>query len=93
MKQGVLFILRCTAKTQTLLQFLVLPVFLLPTLLPTPLLEPRYFLIPYLLLRAQVVDVPNWGLVMEGAWYYLINALTMWVFLYKDREGVGRFMW
>lgn len=81
------------SKTQTLLQFLVLPVFLLPTLLPTPLLEPRYFLIPYLLLRAQVVDVPNWGLVMEGAWYYLINALTMWVFLYKDREGVGRFMW
>ncbi|KAI0080044.1 glucosyltransferase [Panus rudis PR-1116 ss-1] len=78
---------------QTLLQNLLLPLFVLPTLLPTPLLEPRYFLIPYVLLRAQVIDVPGWGLAVEGAWYALINAGTMWVFLYKERAGVGRFMW
>lgn len=67
--------------------------FVTPTLLPTPLLEPRYFLIPYVLLRAQVSDVPGWGIALEGLWYAAINAVTMWVFLYKEREGVGRFMW
>jgi alpha-1,2-glucosyltransferase len=81
------------APEQTLLQTLVLPVCLLPTLLPTPLLEPRYFLVPYVLLRAQVGDVPDFALALEGAWYVAINALTMYVFLYKERTGVGRFMW
>src|SRR5882757_6261512 len=62
---------------QTLLQALLLPVCVLPVLLPTPLLEPRYFLIPYILLRAQVVDVPWWGVALEGSWYALINSVTM----------------
>ncbi|EIM92928.1 glucosyltransferase [Stereum hirsutum FP-91666 SS1] len=75
------------------LQALLLPICTLPILLPTPLLEPRYFLIPYILMRAQVVDVPVWGLLLEGAWYAAVNAVTMWVFLYKERVGVGRFMW
>jgi len=78
---------------QTLLQTLILPLCTLPVLLPTPLLEPRYFLIPYVLLRAQLVDVPTWGLLLEGLWYGLINSGTMYVFLYKEREGVVRFMW
>ncbi|CDO75880.1 hypothetical protein BN946_scf184672.g13 [Trametes cinnabarina] len=78
---------------QTLLQNLLLPLFVVPTLLPTPLLEPRYFLIPYVLLRAQVKDVPLWGLVLEGVWYAAINGVTLWVFLYKERVGVGRFIW
>ncbi|KAJ7630545.1 glucosyltransferase [Roridomyces roridus] len=78
---------------QTMLQTILLPVFILPTLLPTPLLEPRYFLIPYILSRAQVSDVPAWSLAIEGSWYAAINAATMWVFLYMPREGVGRFMW
>ena len=82
-----------TGHDQTLLQNLLLPVFVVPTLLPTPLLEPRYFLIPYILLRVQVKDVPLWGLVLEGLWYVGINAVTMWVFLYQERAGVGRFMW
>ena len=80
-------------RDQTLLQTLLLPVFIVPTLLPTPLLEPRYFLIPYILLRAQVSDVSTLGMVVEGGWYTIINAITMGVFLYLSREGVGRFMW
>jgi len=40
--------------TQSFLQTLVLPLALLPTLLPSPLLEPRYFIVPYILLRLQV---------------------------------------
>jgi len=80
-------------REQTLLQTLLLPLCTLPVLLPTPLLEPRYFLIPYILMRAQLVDVTTWGLLLEGFWYGMINAGTMYVFLYKEREGVGRFMW
>ena len=76
-----------------MLQTIALPTFTLVTLLPTPLLEPRYFLIPYLLLRMQIVNVPSWALVLEGVWYVVINIVTMGVFLYLPREGVGRFMW
>lgn len=82
-----------TGRDKSQLQALLLPICTLPILLPTPLLEPRYFLIPYILMRAQVVDVPVWGLLLEGAWYAAVNAVTMWVFLYKERVGVGRFMW
>jgi len=81
------------APDQTLLQTLILPIFVLPTLLPTPLLEPRYFVIPYILLRAQVVDVPTWAVAVEALWYAAINLVTMGVFLFAEREGVGRFMW
>ncbi|KZV70315.1 glycosyltransferase family 59 protein [Peniophora sp. CONT] len=79
---------------QTLLQTLLLPLAAVPVLLPTPLLEPRYFLVPYILLRAQVSDVPEWALVLEGAWYAAVNGATMYVFLYCARdEGALRFMW
>jgi len=81
------------ATDQTLLQTLILPIFILPTLLPTPLIEPRYYMIPYILLRAQVVDVPTWALVVECLWYAVINTVTMGVFLFAERPGVGRFMW
>ncbi|KAF7306547.1 hypothetical protein MIND_00446000 [Mycena indigotica] len=72
---------------QTMLQTFLLPIFVLPTLLPTPLLEPRYFLIPYILLRSQVADIPSWSVALEGGWYVAINAATMYVFLYMPREG------
>ncbi|KAL4069407.1 glycosyltransferase family 59 protein [Scleroderma citrinum] len=81
------------ARKQSLLQTLVLPLAIVPTLLPTPLLEPRYFLIPYILLRAQVVNIGRSALVVEGFWYVAVNLATTYVFLYKERPGVGRFMW
>ena len=83
----------CTGTHKTLLQTILLPLCAIPTLLLTPLLEPRYFLIPYILLRAQVVDVSFPMVIAEGLWYSVINAGTMYVFLYMEREGVGRFMW
>src|SRR6185437_14101369 len=75
---------------QTLLQVILFHLTLIPLLLPTPLLEPRYFLLPYLFLRVQVRDVPDWGVMLEGAWYGIINLVTMLVFLYAERPGVGR---
>ncbi|KAF7320168.1 hypothetical protein MKEN_00801300 [Mycena kentingensis (nom. inval.)] len=65
------------APEQTMLQTMLLPIFVLPTLLPTPLLEPRYFLIPYILMRAQIAKVPTWSLLLEGVWYAGINAATI----------------
>jgi alpha-1,2-glucosyltransferase len=82
-----------TGQDQTFLQTLTLPVLTLLTLLPTPLLEPRYFLIPYIFMRSQVEEVPMWSLMLEGIWYLTINMITMGMFLYFPREGVGRFMW
>ncbi|KAL5495666.1 ALG10 [Sanghuangporus weigelae] len=79
--------------SQTFLQTVALPLFAAPTLLLTPLLEPRYFLIPYVLMRAQIIDMPQWAIWLEGAWYTLINWGSMYIFLYMEREGVGRFMW
>ncbi|KAK7468591.1 glucosyltransferase [Stygiomarasmius scandens] len=80
-------------REQTMLQTAAFTVLTVATLLPTPLLEPRYFLIPYVLMRSQIVDVPRWGLVVEGCWYGVVNVGTMVVFLYYPRAGVGRFMW
>ncbi|THH20999.1 hypothetical protein EW146_g451 [Bondarzewia mesenterica] len=67
-------------REQSLLQTLLLPVCTLPILLPTPLLEPRYFLIPYILMRAQIVDMPTWGLFAEVGWSsgrYSINLSSV----------------
>ncbi|KAG8994174.1 glucosyltransferase [Tulasnella sp. 427] len=64
-------------------------------LIPTPLLEPRYFIVPYLILRI-LIPTTKKALMMEAAWYALINWGTMAVFLYKERwgvDGVIRFMW
>ncbi|KDQ15153.1 glycosyltransferase family 59 protein [Botryobasidium botryosum FD-172 SS1] len=80
-------------RKQTLLEAILFLSSLVIVLLPAPLLEPRYFLIPYILLRAQVSEPSAVGLLAEGGWYALLNWVTMYVFLYKERAGVGRFMW
>ncbi|KAH7104544.1 alpha-2-glucosyltransferase Alg10 [Auriculariales sp. MPI-PUGE-AT-0066] len=84
------------AHDRTILQTLLLPLAALPTLLPTPLLEPRYFLIPYMLLRTQVVEMPDWAVGLEAAWHVAIDAGMLNVFLFNERwgpDGVIRFMW
>ncbi|KAK0535019.1 glucosyltransferase [Tilletia horrida] len=82
------------------------------TLVPSPLIEPRYFLVPYVVWRAHIVPagvarrtqadtgqgaVPLWQ-AAEGAWYLLINVVTVAVFLYRpfkwpSEAGWQRFMW
>jgi alpha-1,2-glucosyltransferase len=67
------------------------------TLIPSPLLEFRYFLIPYILLRLQLVRVRNIRLITEISVMFLVNAVTLYVFIHKpfvDKNGVTqRFMW
>lgn len=81
-------------------------VFMLTTalsLVTAPLVEPRYFIVPWVMWRLHVASYPetqekiiSWT---ERMWYLAINAATCWMFLNKPFEwpsepGVAqRFMW
>lgn len=59
------------------------------TLIPTPLIEIRYYLIPYLLLRIGVAEEEKgkWVfLALELGVYALVNALTIILFLTRTFE-------
>ena len=78
-------------------------------LVPTPLVEPRYFLVPYVLMRIhggndwQRADANERkritrGLVAEITWNMMVNALAMCAYLYRpftwpSETGLQRFMW
>lgn len=59
--------------TQSLLQTLILPLSLIPTLVPSPLLEPRYFIVPYILLRLQVPPYDPGEAPIPPSWQEEIN--------------------
>ncbi|KAA1136367.1 glucosyltransferase [Puccinia graminis f. sp. tritici] len=77
------------------------------TLIPSPLLEPRYFLVPYVLLRLHirpvVEETKTWSIRVftEGCLYALVNLVTITVFLFRPFKGRPgewegtwqRFMW
>lgn len=73
------------------------------TLIPSPLLEFRYFVIPYLLWRLHLspllVETTKWGGVLEFVWYQVINmtVLTIFVsrpFIWESEPGkTQRFIW
>ncbi len=67
-------------------------------LIPQSLLEFRYYIIPYLLYRLHSMPVSVWGNVFECAYYNLINAITLWLFLkrpfkWEGQDDLQRFMW
>ncbi|KAI9143382.1 dol-P-Glc:Glc(2)Man(9)GlcNAc(2)-PP-Dol alpha-1,2-glucosyltransferase-like protein [Paraphysoderma sedebokerense] len=68
------------------------------TIIPSPLLEFRYFIIPYLLYRVLTPTKSIWRLMLEWVMYMAINGLTIWIFLEKTFAWEGettlmRFMW
>ena len=67
-------------------------------LVPSPLIEPRYFIIPYLMLRLQMRGQARGRVLAELVFSVAMNAVTMLIFLYKpykwpQEEGWQRFMW
>ncbi|KAL7746512.1 glucosyltransferase [Sorochytrium milnesiophthora] len=68
-------------------------------LIPSPLLEFRYFILPYVLYRVHVPVEKTWKLALELALYLAVNAATLYMFLYRpftwpQEPGVlQRFMW
>ena len=79
------------------------------SLITAPLVEPRYFIIPWVMWRLHVPSNArsqgkgkggyDWRLWGETAWFLVVNGVTGWVFLYRGFEWmqepgvVQRFMW
>lgn len=68
-------------------------------LIPSPLLEFRYYLMPYLLWRIHIKSPGKAQQYLELSLYMIVNAVTIWLFLFKpfrwpQEPGVWqRFMW
>lgn len=69
------------------------------SLITAPLVEPRYFIIPWVMWRLHVRSASLMSSVVELAWYVAVNAVTGYVFLFRGFEWpqdpgfVQRFMW
>ena len=69
------------------------------SLITAPLVEPRYFIIPWLIWRLNLPSPPTRTLLLETAWFLLINWIAGYVFLFQGFEWtqepgkVQRFMW
>lgn len=69
------------------------------TLVPSPLLEPRYYILPFLMWRLMInKSVPQSRQLMEFGWFLVINLVTFYMFLYRpfkweSEDGLQRFMW
>jgi alpha-1,2-glucosyltransferase len=68
------------------------------TLIPSPLLEFRYFIVPYLVYRLSMRQPKGAWLFLEFLLYVALNAFTIWMFLQRPfqgprEEGMQRFMW
>lgn len=68
-------------------------------LVPSTLLELRYFIVPYLILRLNIPCPSYRCIVAELVLYVAVNSLTFYLFLYRpfywpsDPGHVQRFMW
>lgn len=67
-------------------------------LVPAPLIEFRYYTIPFyfLILHSKIGETSNWLLI--GSLYAVVNIFTMYLFLFRpfhwDHEpGTQRFIW
>ncbi|KAK7485119.1 hypothetical protein BaRGS_00023659 [Batillaria attramentaria] len=68
------------------------------TLVPQRMLEFRYFIMPYLLFRLNMPMPSKRALVAEVLFYFLINSLTVYMYVYKpfpwpNANSLQRFMW
>ncbi|KAK0554215.1 glucosyltransferase [Tilletia horrida] len=97
------------ARTRTFVWMLGFSAALTLTLVPSPLLEPRYFLVPYVIWRAHVVPLAENArpeqkkrgsdqrslawLGIEAGWYLAINVVTVFVFLYKPFKWPSETGW
>ncbi|KAM0750715.1 hypothetical protein T439DRAFT_380588 [Meredithblackwellia eburnea MCA 4105] len=94
------------SSTLTLLPFLLYIVSISLSLIPTPLLEPRYFLLPHLILRLHLRPrgisrkEMRLRLLLEATLNIAVLAGTIWVFGKRswkisgfEGDGIGRFMW
>jgi alpha-1,2-glucosyltransferase len=72
--------------------------FIMLCLVPQKLLEFRYFIVPFLMLRLHICLKAWWQLVAEFLLFFCINASTIYLFMTKtfywsNSEEVQRFLW
>ena len=68
------------------------------SLVPQKLLEIRYFLIPYVLVRLHIPPQSRTALILEFLAFVAINLVTLYLFLYRpfywaNSSSIQRFMW
>lgn len=69
------------------------------TLIPSPLLEPRYFAVPLVLTRLHLAPVSTVRSLLETLVFGAVTALTLWIFVHGPYAGtsssseLNRFMW
>jgi alpha-1,2-glucosyltransferase len=69
------------------------------TLVSAPLVEPRYFIVAWVLWRMHVRERRMWVLLLEAAWFVAVNGVTLGLFLFRSFEWEHekgkrqRFMW
>jgi alpha-1,2-glucosyltransferase len=95
---GLWILVTSIGLTNSLPVFLAYFATLALTLVPSPLLEPRYYILPYIVWRIIVPHYPQNRTVLEWLWYLAINSITIRVFLKRPFEWPGetqlqRFMW
>ncbi|GAA5822563.1 hypothetical protein JCM5353_005482 [Sporobolomyces roseus] len=89
----------CQAKKMRLSTFLLYSFSTAVVLIPTPLIEPRYFLLPYIVLRLHHSPTSSLSsssptkftsrqarLSLEAVLYILVSSASIWVFLNKSFE-------
>ncbi|ODV89184.1 glycosyltransferase family 59 protein [Tortispora caseinolytica NRRL Y-17796] len=87
------------SRTQNLLTILVFIGATATVLIPTPLIEFRYYIIPYLVWRVRIARPESARLIAEGIWYVVVNIIVFYIFLTMDFEWPSepgkaqRFMW
>ena len=67
-------------------------------LIPQQLLEFRYFVIPYIILRLEMRCQSVWHLIAESLWFIAINFVTIYIFMTKefywsDSQEIQRIIW
>lgn len=93
-----LILLLFAVKNQKKLWVLVYVIACATSLIPAPLIEFRYYTIPFffMILHTNITDNISWLLL--GALYLSINCFTMYTFLYRPfswahEAGTQRFIW
>ncbi|KAG0320966.1 glucosyltransferase [Podila horticola] len=86
------------ATEQTILWIIIYATATALTLIPSPLLEFRYFITPYLIYRISMRQPRGTWLLLELLGYGVINVTTLWLFMnrpfrWSHEDGVQRFMW
>ncbi|KAJ2861430.1 glucosyltransferase [Coemansia aciculifera] len=91
---------RCLCKDMTALWRLALALCTAAVLIPSPLLEFRYFSVPYFFVRLHIPSRSTTRTVLlEALWFSAINAATIWVFINRpfawpsEPGQLQRFMW